>query len=225
MSEAGWRQFHVAETEKYAHVTYFFNGGIETPWPGEDRRLIPSPKVATYDLAAGDVGGRRHRRARRGDRLGRVRLHRRELRQPGHGRPHRGLGRDDRGASPSSMRALARVVEAIERSRRADPDGPRRASSPSPPTTATPTTCATRTGRPGHGPLAQPGAVPADGPLRRRSDAASTASSPTSRRPSSSSPTCRPGRPSPVARCWRPTDRLRAPVVASAAVRTEVNDS
>jgi 2,3-bisphosphoglycerate-independent phosphoglycerate mutase len=49
-SEAGWRQFHVAETEKYAHVTYFFNGGIEAPWPGEDRRLVPSPKVATYDL-------------------------------------------------------------------------------------------------------------------------------------------------------------------------------
>jgi 2,3-bisphosphoglycerate-independent phosphoglycerate mutase len=40
----------VAETEKYAHVTYFFNGGIEAPWPGEDRELIPSPKVATYDL-------------------------------------------------------------------------------------------------------------------------------------------------------------------------------
>ena len=49
-SEAGWRQFHVAETEKYAHVTYFFNGGVEAPWPGEDRDLIPSPKVATYDL-------------------------------------------------------------------------------------------------------------------------------------------------------------------------------
>jgi 2,3-bisphosphoglycerate-independent phosphoglycerate mutase len=49
-SEAGWAQFHVAETEKYAHVTYFFNGGREAPWPGEERRLIPSPKVATYDL-------------------------------------------------------------------------------------------------------------------------------------------------------------------------------
>jgi 2,3-bisphosphoglycerate-independent phosphoglycerate mutase len=49
-SEAGRTQFHVAETEKYAHVTYFFNGGVEAPWPGEDRRLIPSPKVATYDL-------------------------------------------------------------------------------------------------------------------------------------------------------------------------------
>jgi 2,3-bisphosphoglycerate-independent phosphoglycerate mutase len=40
----------VAETEKYAHVTYFFNGGREAPLPGEDRRLVPSPKVATYDL-------------------------------------------------------------------------------------------------------------------------------------------------------------------------------
>jgi len=50
VSEAGWRQFHVAETEKYAHVTYFFNGGVETAWPGEDRVLVPSPKVATYDL-------------------------------------------------------------------------------------------------------------------------------------------------------------------------------
>jgi 2,3-bisphosphoglycerate-independent phosphoglycerate mutase len=49
VSEAGWRQFHVAETEKYAHVTYFFNGGRESPFAGEKRRLIPSPKVATYD--------------------------------------------------------------------------------------------------------------------------------------------------------------------------------
>ncbi len=50
-SEAGWRQLHVAETEKYAHVTYFFNGGVEPPYPGEDRLLVPSLKVATYDLA------------------------------------------------------------------------------------------------------------------------------------------------------------------------------
>jgi 2,3-bisphosphoglycerate-independent phosphoglycerate mutase len=49
-SEAGWRQFHVAETEKYAHVTYFFNGGRESPFAGEDRLLVPSQKVATYDL-------------------------------------------------------------------------------------------------------------------------------------------------------------------------------
>ena len=49
-SEAGWRQFHVAETEKYAHVTYFFNGGVEPAHPGEERLLVPSPRVATYDL-------------------------------------------------------------------------------------------------------------------------------------------------------------------------------
>jgi 2,3-bisphosphoglycerate-independent phosphoglycerate mutase len=52
-SGQGWTQFHVAETEKYAHVTYFFNGGVEAAWPGEDRLLIPSPKVATYDLQPG----------------------------------------------------------------------------------------------------------------------------------------------------------------------------
>ncbi len=46
----GLTQFRIAETEKYAHVTFFFNGGVETPNPGEDRFLIPSPKVATYDL-------------------------------------------------------------------------------------------------------------------------------------------------------------------------------
>ncbi|MHC1623246.1 MAG: 2,3-bisphosphoglycerate-independent phosphoglycerate mutase, partial [Candidatus Methanospirareceae archaeon] len=47
---AGLRQLRIAETEKYAHVTFFFNGGVETPNHGEDRCLIPSPKVATYDL-------------------------------------------------------------------------------------------------------------------------------------------------------------------------------
>lgn len=51
LSELGWRQFHIAETEKYAHVTYFLNGGVEPAWPGEDRLLVPSPGVATYDQA------------------------------------------------------------------------------------------------------------------------------------------------------------------------------
>lgn len=50
LSDKGLRQFHAAETEKYAHVTYFFNGGREAAFPGEDRHLEPSPKVATYDL-------------------------------------------------------------------------------------------------------------------------------------------------------------------------------
>ncbi len=49
-SAAGKKQLRIAETEKYPHVTYFFNGGIEKPFPGEDRKIIPSPKVATYDL-------------------------------------------------------------------------------------------------------------------------------------------------------------------------------
>jgi 2,3-bisphosphoglycerate-independent phosphoglycerate mutase len=51
ISRAGLTNLRTAETEKYAHVTYFFNGGVETPFPGEDRRLVPSQKVATYDLA------------------------------------------------------------------------------------------------------------------------------------------------------------------------------
>lgn len=50
VAQAGRKQLRIAETEKYAHVTYFFNGGEETPFPGEDRILVPSPKVATYDL-------------------------------------------------------------------------------------------------------------------------------------------------------------------------------
>ncbi|ERK40158.1 2,3-bisphosphoglycerate-independent phosphoglycerate mutase [Segatella baroniae] len=50
LSRLGKRQLHTAETEKYAHVTFFFNGGREAPFEGEDRILVPSPKVATYDL-------------------------------------------------------------------------------------------------------------------------------------------------------------------------------
>ena len=50
LSRLGLTQLRIAETEKYAHVTFFFNGGVETVFPGEDRVLVPSPKVATYDL-------------------------------------------------------------------------------------------------------------------------------------------------------------------------------
>jgi 2,3-bisphosphoglycerate-independent phosphoglycerate mutase len=50
IADAGLRQLRIAETEKYAHVTFFFNGGAETVFPGEERILVPSPKVATYDL-------------------------------------------------------------------------------------------------------------------------------------------------------------------------------
>jgi len=51
LAEHGRTQFRTAETEKYPHVTYFFNGGYEPPYPGEERRLVPSQRVATYDLA------------------------------------------------------------------------------------------------------------------------------------------------------------------------------
>ncbi|MFQ5606406.1 MAG: 2,3-bisphosphoglycerate-independent phosphoglycerate mutase [Candidatus Zixiibacteriota bacterium] len=50
ISECGLKQLRIAETEKYPHVTFFFNGGVEQPFDGEDRTLVPSPKVATYDL-------------------------------------------------------------------------------------------------------------------------------------------------------------------------------
>ena len=50
ISKKGLKQLRIAETEKYAHVTFFFNGGVENVYEGEDRRLIPSPKVATYDM-------------------------------------------------------------------------------------------------------------------------------------------------------------------------------
>jgi 2,3-bisphosphoglycerate-independent phosphoglycerate mutase len=50
VGRAGLAQLRMAETEKYPHVTYFLNGGEETPFPGEDRTMVPSPKVATYDL-------------------------------------------------------------------------------------------------------------------------------------------------------------------------------
>lgn len=50
LSKNNIRQIRIAETEKYAHVTFFFNGGVEEPYPGEDRVLVPSPKVATYNL-------------------------------------------------------------------------------------------------------------------------------------------------------------------------------
>ena len=66
LSGAGIRQLHAAETEKYAHVTYFFNGGEETEWEGETRVLVPSPRdVPSYDLEARDVRGRRRGRGHR----------------------------------------------------------------------------------------------------------------------------------------------------------------
>ena len=105
--QLGLTQLRIAETEKYAHVTYFFNGGVETPYPGEDRVLVPSPKVATYDLkpemSAREVTDRLV--AAIGSRQ--VRRHRLQLRQRRHGRPHRHPRRRDRARSRRSTRASA----------------------------------------------------------------------------------------------------------------------
>ena len=124
LSAHGWRQFHVAETEKYAHVTYFFNGGREAPWPGEDRLLVPSQKVATYDLAPEMAAAGVTDALVDAIAVGRLRLHRRELRQRGHGRPHGDLGRRPSAPSRRSTPASARVVAAIDDVEARDPDGP-----------------------------------------------------------------------------------------------------
>jgi 2,3-bisphosphoglycerate-independent phosphoglycerate mutase len=123
MSEAGWRQFHVAETEKYAHVTYFFNGGVETPWPGEERLLIPSQRVATYDLApemsAGGVTDALVAAIDSGDY---------DFIVANYANPdmvaHTGVWDATIEALGVIDASLARVVAAIERLEAADPDGP-----------------------------------------------------------------------------------------------------
>ena len=120
-SEAGWTQFHVAETEKYAHVTYFFNGGVETAVAGRGAPARPVAQGGHLRPPARDERRRGHRRAGRGDRLGPLRLHRRQLRQPGHGRPHGRLGRH--GDGPRRHRRLPRPD--LRRDRRGRGRGPR----------------------------------------------------------------------------------------------------
>ncbi len=101
----GLTQFRLAETEKYPHVTFFFNGGVETPAPGETRRMAPSPKVRTYDLqpemSAGEVTAYLVEAIRSGD----ARPDRGELRQSRHGRAHRRPRRRDQGGRGGGRRA------------------------------------------------------------------------------------------------------------------------
>ena len=104
LSAHGLQQLHVAETEKYAHVTYFFNGGREEEWPGESRVLVPSPRdVPSYDhkpeMSADGVADEVVRASRR-----RVLVLRRQLREPGHGRAH---GRHPGGRPRRSRRPTA----------------------------------------------------------------------------------------------------------------------
>ena len=85
--ELNWKNLRVAETEKYAHVTYFFNGGNEKPYAGEEREMVPSPKVATYDLKPEMSAEGIAESWSNGHREARFRRDRDELRQRRHGRP------------------------------------------------------------------------------------------------------------------------------------------
>ena len=136
LARAGARQLHAAETEKYAHVTYFFNGGVEQEWEGETRILVPSPaRRPELRPQAGDVRARGREPLRGGDRQ-RLPLRRRQLRESGHGRPY-GLdsGRRRRGRG-------RRTSVSAWWSRRPTPPA---ASASSRPTTATRSRCSSRT--------------------------------------------------------------------------------
>ena len=226
MSEAGWRQFHVAETEKYAHVTYFFNGGRRDAVAGRGAPADPEPEGRDLRSRAGDV-------ARSGvtDALvaaiesGALRLHRRQLRQPRHGRPHRRLGRDVAGARGIDA-CLARVV-----------DGDRARSRPRTRTARAPLLAITAD----HGnaddlrdDAGEPVTAHSLNPVpflllgravaaRRLRDGVLADVAPTLLELAGPAALAR---PSPVVRCWRPASGRSAPsVIASAAVRTEVLDS
>ncbi len=159
LAENGLRQLHIAETEKYAHVTFFFNGGVERAVEGEERVLVPSPRdVPTYDhkpeMSAVGVTDELVARLR----VGRLRLRRRQLRQRRHGRPHghhpgrRQGGRDRRrlpGQGGRGGRPPRRRLPHHRRPRQLRPHA--------------------RAGRqPQHGAQHQPRALPGDGPGRPR---------------------------------------------------------
>ena len=154
LARAGAAQLHVAETEKYAHVTYFFNGGEEAPLRGERRELVPSPRdVPTYDhkpqMSAREAAARVRGRLARGS--ADVRDH--QLRERRHGRPHgrdRGGGeggRDGRRVPRRGGRGGARDRRRVRRDRRPRQRRPH-----------------ARAGRqPQHRALAEPGAADRDG--------------------------------------------------------------
>ena len=97
MANLHLRNLRVAETEKYAHVTYFFNGGVEQPFPGEDRVLVPSPKVATYDLKPEMTASGIADAVVKAIERQRLRRDRRQLRQRRHGGPLRQDSADHQG--------------------------------------------------------------------------------------------------------------------------------
>ncbi len=108
------RQLRTAETEKYPHVTFFFNGGVEKPFDGEDRILIHSPKVATYDLKPEMSAHRADRFDVEKDRGGGLRCYHHELRQLRYGRAHRSI-RGRQQAVETVDSCVGRIVEAVRR--------------------------------------------------------------------------------------------------------------
>ena len=150
LSREGIRQLHVAETEKYAHVTYFFNGGREQEWEGEEHRLVDSPRdVATYDERpemSAEAAAREFSERWSSRRLP-VRDH--QLRQRRHGRAHRQhprRGDRDRGRRRVPRRGRNRRARVRRRLHRDGGPRQRRAHA--------------RAGRvPEHGALAEPGAA------------------------------------------------------------------
>ena len=110
----GLKQFRVAETEKYPHVTFFLNGGVEEPAEGEVRYMAPSPKVRTYDLQPEMSAARGDRAPGRGDPLGGVCADRGQLRQPRHGGAYRRAGGGDRGGRGGGRAASGRCWRRCE---------------------------------------------------------------------------------------------------------------
>ncbi len=96
-AEHGLKQLRIAETEKYPHVTFFMNGGREMQFPGEERILVPSPKIATYDLKPEMSAYRSDRQACGSGSVRQIRPYHRQLCQSRHGRPYRRDGRGNQG--------------------------------------------------------------------------------------------------------------------------------
>ena len=105
LADNGRTQFRTAETEKYPHVTYFFNGGYEPPYPGEERCLIPSQRVATYDLAPEMSAAGITEALCRTIEAEQPRLHSLQLRQRGHGGTHRRAAGGHQGGGDGGPRA------------------------------------------------------------------------------------------------------------------------
>ena len=187
----GWRQFHVAETEKYAHVTYFFNGGVGGALAGRGARAGAQPQGRDLRPPAGDERGGRHGRAGAGDRGRHVRLHRGQLTptRTWSATPASGTRRSEACEVRRRVPRAGGGCDACRDRRSVEPAGRARCCA-SPPTTAMPTRCWTRRATPVTAHSLNPVPVRAGGRRQRSGCASTTACSPTSRRRSSSSSTC-----------------------------------